>query len=469
MDHRSPTPLLNDLYQFTMAQGHVDAGIADRTAVFDLLYRRAPFGGAFAVASGIEEAIDFVSGFAFTPSDLAFLDSLDLFTSDLLDRLADLRFSGAVSAVPEGTVIFPRESFLRVTAPLLEAQLLETPLLNMIGFSTLSATKGLRIRIAAGDAEVFEFGCRRGQRADGALAASRGAYLAGCSGTSNLEAARIWQIPTRGTMAHSWVLAFGDERRAFRAYAHRFPDTSIFLIDTHDTLQSGLPAAIDVALEMRSDGHELLGVRLDSGDLLSLSLECRARLDEAGLPDVRIVASGDLDENSIASLVKHDAPIDVYGVGTSIAACKGEPSLSIVYKLAAIEEDDSGTLAARCKHSDEPGKSTLPGLKELYRFRTSDGRHMADLIALSSESPDAWSSPTKPDSAGEWTRILELCVEDGRRCRPLENLSTCRERVKTQVEALPEVVTRLDDAGAYPVDFSPGLEDLMKATLHQNG
>ncbi|MBI4583579.1 MAG: nicotinate phosphoribosyltransferase [Planctomycetes bacterium] len=479
MSALAPPPLLNDLYQFTMAEGYLRSGLADRLAVFDLFFRRAPFGGAFAIAAGIEEALDLLETLKFSPEDLDYLRSLRLFSPELLERLENFRFRGSAAAAPEGTPIFPGEPFLRVTAPLLEAQLVETLLLNTIGFASLIATKAARLSLAASGKELIEFGCRRAQGPNGALAASYYAFLGGCASTSNLEAGKRFGIPVRGTMAHSWVLAFPSETEAFRAYARTYPRSSIFLVDTFDTLKSGLPNALEVAREMRAGGHELLGIRLDSGDFLELAHESRRRLDGAGFAGVKILASGDLDEFQVERLVRAGAPIDAFGVGTRLVVGAGDPALNAAYKLSAVIKPSAGLLEAlfepRLKRTDDRAKATLPGLKEVYRWIDAAGLCRGDLIALAEspstlgageDRPESWPRP-EGISGGNWIPLLKTLLRHGKRLEPRRPLVEIRESVRKKIEQVPECYRRFHNPTCYPVALSPALSQMRDLFLSQ--
>ena len=453
---RAPAPaLLEDLYQLTMAQAYLAEGLADRRSVFELSFRRAPHGGTYALAAGIGPALDFIEGLRYGPEEIDYLRSLGFLRDDLLGRLAAFRFPGDVDAVPEGTVVFPGEPVLRVTAPILEAQLLETPLLNLIGFPTLVATKAARVCLAAGAAEVIEFGCRRAQGPDGALTATRAAFIGGASSTSNLEAGRLFGIPVKGTMAHSYVMAHPSEMEAFRAFARSLPGLAIVLIDTDDSLSSGLPHAIALARELRGQGGRLLGVRLDSGDLAAISRQVRAAFDAAGFPDVKVYASGDLDEERIEALVSAGAPIDSYGVGTRLAASEGDPALTCIYKLSAVEEAP-GRLEPRMKRTDDPGKGTLPGAKSVRRLLDAAGLSTGDVLGLEDEEGPV----PLPAPAVRSASLLAPAFRAGRRTAPLEDLRAVRDRARSSLESIPLPHRRLRDPRPYPVAISPALEAL---------
>ena len=364
--------LLTDLYQLTMVQGYF-LRRRDPLVAFELFFRRAPFGGSYALLAGAEEAVDMVSALRFTPDELAYLRSLELFREEFLAFLAGWRFRGALHAVPEGTAVFPGEPLLRVTARLTEAQLVESMLLNMINFQTLIATKAARIVQAAGGGPVLEFGLRRAQGRDGALSAARAAYIGGVQGTSNVAAGQRYGIPVGGTMAHSWIQSFASEQEAFDCFAEFYPDRAILLVDTYDTLASGIPHAIPALTRLQAQGRGGFGVRLDSGDLGPLSRAVRARLDAAGLQRAQIVASNDLDEARISALRAAGAPIDVWGVGTRLVTAYDDPALGGVYKLVAVR--DGGAWQPSAKRSEESGKATLPGIKQVVRCVAAGGRY----------------------------------------------------------------------------------------------
>ncbi len=375
--------LLTDLYQLTMACGYWKAGLSEREAVFHLTYRRAPFKGGYAIAAGIAPALGYLDRFRFTVEDCAYLATLrdnkdqPLFPTGFIEYLRDLKFTCTVDAVPEGALVFPHEPILRVRGPILQAQLVETPLLTLVNFQTLIATKAARVVQAAKGGPVLEFGLRRAQGIDGGISASRAAYIGGCAATSNVLAGKLLGIPVRGTHAHSWVMFHGDELASFRAYADAMPGNCTFLVDTYDTLD-GVRNAITVGNELRAKGHELAGIRLDSGDLAYLSAEARKLLDEGGFPNARIVASNDLDENLITAIQEQGARIDVWGVGTKLVTAYDQPALGGVYKLGAAR-DRSGVWRESIKLSEQPIKISNPGVLQVRRLRNA-GEIVADVI-----------------------------------------------------------------------------------------
>lgn len=362
----SSLALLTDLYQLTMAYGYWRLGRADDEAVFHLFFRRPPFRGGYAIAGGLAAAIEYLTQLRFAADDLAYLatltgnDDAPLFSAGFLEYLGGLRFRCNVDAVPEGTAMFAHEPLLRVRGSILQCQLVETPLLNLLNFSTLIATKAARVCTAAEGEPVLEFGLRRGQGIDGALSAARAAYLGGCAATSNVLAGKRYGIPVRGTHAHSWVMSFADEREAFAAYAEALPNNCVFLVDTYETIE-GVRRAIAVGEQLRARGHELAGVRLDSGDLARLSQAARAMLDAAGFPNAAVVASNDLDEHEIAALRRGGARISVWGVGTRLVTAYDQPALGGVYKLAAIRRGADAAWEYRVKLSEDPIKVSNPG------------------------------------------------------------------------------------------------------------
>src|SRR5262245_55606244 len=378
-----PLALLTDLYQLTMAQGYASTGRSQHEAVFHLFFRRNPFGGGFAVACGLARAVDYLTSYRFGEKDVAYLatltgnDGQPLFQPSLLQELATMRLACDVDAVPEGTVVFPYEPLVRVRGPLMQAQLVETALLNFVNFETLVATKAARVTLAARGDEVIEFGLRRAQGIDGGLSATRAAFVGGANATSNTLAGRLLGLPVRGTHAHSWVMAFDDEPAAFSAWARAQPNNGVFLVDTYDTLE-GVRHAARAALELRAAGHQAIAIRLDSGDLAYLSIEARRILDAAGLQSVKIMASNDLDEHLIASLKEQGARIDVWGVGTRLVTGGEQGALGGVYKLGALREP-GGAWRHRIKVSEQAAKTSNPGVQQVRRFSGLEG-FVADVI-----------------------------------------------------------------------------------------
>lgn len=377
------SPLLTDLYQLTMAYGYWQLNMHDQEANFHLLFRKNPFKGNYAVSCGLASVIDFLKQWRFQEDDLAYLATLEnqcgepLFPQAFLDYLGQLHFTCDLEAIPEGTVVFPHIPLLRVQGPLLQCQLLESPLLNIINFQTLIATKASRVCRAAEDYPVIEFGMRRAQGPDGALSASRAAYIGGCIATSNTLAGKLYDIPVRGTHAHSWVSAFPTELESFTAYASVMPHNCVLLVDTYNTIQ-GVKNAIHVGQKLREQGADLIGIRLDSGDIADLSIKSRQLLDEAGFEKADIVASNSLDEYVISSLKEQNAKISSYGVGTHLATAYDQPALDGVYKLSALQ-DNNGEWLYKLKLSDSPSKISNPGRHQVRRFFCND-QHVLDVV-----------------------------------------------------------------------------------------
>ncbi len=466
--YRGSLALLTDLYQVTMACGYWKEGTHEREAVFHLFFRRPPFGGRFAIAAGLADAVDWITGFRCDDQDIAHLrgltgnDDRPLFAPGFLEWLAELQITCDIDAMPEGTPAFPHEPLLRVRGPLAQCQLLETPLLNIINFQTLIATKAARVCRAAENDTVLEFGLRRAQGPDGGLSAARAAWLGGCHATSNVLAGRIHDIPVKGTHAHSWVMSFEDEPESFAAYARALPNNSVFLVDTYDTLD-GVRNAIRSGRWLREQGHEMVGVRLDSGDLAELSIAARQLLDEAGFSEAKILASNDLDEYTITDLKARGARIDIWGVGTKLVTAGDQPALGGVYKLAAIRNDD-GTWDHKVKLSEQSAKSTNPGIQQVRRFYR-EGLAIADAIYSETDVPaDNWQFV---DFDGETTRTMapetsgrDLLAPILRRGRPvgtLPSLDESRQYCADQLQSLPGNIQTLEDPAGYPVGLEAGL------------
>ena len=476
----SDRALLTDLYQLTMAYGYFKSGLHDREAVFHLHFRNHPFGSGFSIAGGLAPAIDYLLNLHFDEEDVAHLGTLTgrdgkaLFDKAFLDHLRRFELACDIEAIPEGTVVFPHEPLLRVSGPILQAQLIETALLNLINFQTLIATKAARICQAARGDDVLEFGLRRAQGNDGALSATRAAYLGGCSGTSNVLAGKRFGIPVRGTHAHSWVMAFDDERAAFSEYARQMPNNSLFLVDTYDTLQ-GVRNAVEVGQHLRSEGHELLGVRLDSGDLAQLSMEARKILDDAGFPKAAIVASNDLDEYLITKLKAEGAAINVWGVGTRLATAWDQPALGGVYKLGAIR-DSSGAWEYRIKVSEQSAKTSIPGVLQVRRFM-SDGMFSGDMIFNELEEQNDERVAIDPANAGdrvtypassESSDLLQPIFRKGALVYEIPPLSESRLRTAQQLARLQPSVRELVNPAKYRVGLSESLHGL-RAKLVEEG
>ena len=475
--------LRTDLYQLTMAQGYWKLGRADRPACFCLAFRSLPFKGGFAIAAGTGPAVELLEAMRFTDGDRDYLASLDgddgtpLFDRGFLDYLRDFRFAADVDAVPEGTAVFAHEPLVRVTGPILHGQLAETPLLNAVNFQTLVATKAARVKAAAGDDPVLEFGLRRAQGPDGGLTASRAAHLGGADATSHVLAGKVYGIPVRGTHAHSWVMGFDDETEAFDAYADAAPNNVTLLVDTYDTLD-GVRRAAAVGKRLEAQGRKLSGVRLDSGDLAYLSIEARKILDAAGLPGVKVVASNDLDEHLIASLKQQGARIDVWGVGTNLVTAKDQPALGGVYKLTAIGGAD-GAWSPRLKLSATAAKTSIPGVLNARRFYGPDGLAVADAIYDESPGLDAARPIVDPADPTRRRRLPTGCRSDdllrpvlrrGDRVAGVGTLADARARVREQLAAFHPSIKRLTNPHEYPVGLSAPLHDLrQRLTLEMKG
>ena len=406
MDNQNLT-LLTDLYELTMMQGYFKHKDRNETVIFDAFYRNNPCGGGYSIAAGLEQLIAYIKELHFSPEDIRYLDSLHLFEKDFLDYLADFHFSGDIYAIPEGTVIFPREPLVKVIAPIMEAQLVETAILNIINHQSLIATKAARVCYAARGDGIMEFGLRRAQGPDAGIYGARAAVIGGCIGTSNVLCGQLFDVPVKGTHAHSWIMSFPDEYTAFKTYADLYPSACILLVDTYDTLKSGVPNAIRVFREMRKAGIPLTfyGIRLDSGDLAYLSKKARAMLDEAGFPDAVISASNDLDETLITSLKLQGATINSWGVGTNLITSKDCPSFGGVYKLAAIQDKKTGKFIPKIKLSENAEKITNPGNKTIQRiYNKNTGKIIADLICLVEESYDSSNSLLLFDPIQTWKK-----------------------------------------------------------------
>jgi len=434
--------LLTDLYELTMAASYFRERM-DGAATFSLFVRHLPPERSFLVAAGLDDALAFLEQFRFSDASLTYLRSLDRFDPAFLESLRRLRFSGEVRAVPEGTVLFADEPLLEVTAPIIEAQLVETAVLNLCHFPTVVASKAARAVIAARGRPVVEFGLRRAPGVDGGMKAARSSFIAGAATTSNALAGLAYGMAPTGTMAHSYVSAFTHEIDAFRAFARAFPQGTTLLIDTYDTV-AGAHKAVTVAKEMEARGHRLAAVRLDSGDIVALSNAVRAILDAAALPYVQIFVSGNLDETRIAHLLERGAPIDAFGVGTRMDVSADAPYLDMAYKLVKY--------AGRDVLKTSEGKKTWTGEKQVWRTRGADGRLEHDVIGLRDE----------PDPAGA-DGLLAHVMRGSRRTSPAPTLSSIREHCATQLAALPDDLRRLDGTTTYPVRYSKALTDLQRS------
>ena len=478
------TTLLTDLYQLTMAYGYWKSGRANAGANFQLFFRKQPFDGGFAVACGIEPALEWIENFGFDSSDLDYLGTLTgaddkpLFEPEFLTYLGELKLNVDVDAMREGTVCFAQEPVMRVQGGVLECQLLETALLNIVNFQTLIATKAARICLAAGDDGVLEFGARRAQGIDGALSASRAAFVGGCAATSNVLAGKCFGIPTRGTHAHSWVMLFEDEIEAFEIYAQALPNNVVFLVDTYDTLE-GTRRAVEVGKKLRQHGHDLLGIRLDSGDLAYLSIEARKILDAGGFPEAKIYASNDLDEQTISSLKAQGARIGVWGVGTRLVTGNDQPALGGVYKLTATRENQSEPWQPRIKLSEQTIKISNPGVLSVRRyFSEEDGaRHnVADAIYEDGVAPASGAVIVDPLDAVRRRRVssklrheelLVPAVRAGQRLQPNAPLHQAQARAKSELAAFDATIKRFTNPHRYPAGLEVRLHEKKMAMVER--
>lgn len=405
MDTRNLT-LMTDLYQLTMMQGYFKSQ-NHQTVIFDVFYRSNPSGSAYSIMAGLEQVIEYIKALSFSPEDIQYLKSTGIFEDDFLEFLKKFKFSGNIYAIPEGSVIFPREPLIKVIAPIMEAQLIETAILNIINHQSLIATKASRVVYAAKGDGIMEFGLRRAQGPDAGIYGARAAMIGGCIGTSNVLAGKLFNIPIKGTHAHSWIMSFPDEYTAFKTYASLYPDACILLVDTYDTLKSGVPNAIRIFQEMKDKGIPLssYGIRLDSGDLAYLSKKARKMLDNAGFTDAIISASSDLDEYLIDSLKTQGAAITSWGVGTNLITSKDNPSFGGVYKIAAVESE--GIFVPKIKLSENSEKITNPGNKTIYRvYEKESGKIKADLIALEDDTISEEEDLLLFDPVETWKKTL---------------------------------------------------------------
>ncbi|MDD5432330.1 MAG: nicotinate phosphoribosyltransferase [Candidatus Omnitrophica bacterium] len=436
--------LLVDLYELTMAQCYFHYR-EDTWATFDLFVRDFPKNRSYLVAAGLDDILKYVLNLRFVDAELAYLKSLKLFTPDFLGYLKDFRFKGHLWALPEGEVFFPQETVIRVTAPIIQTQLIESVLLNTVNLQSMIASKASRIVLSAKSSNVYDFSLRRTHGPEAGLKVARSSYLAGFSGTSNVLAGKMYKIPVAGTMAHSFVMSFRHELDSFLAYAETFPKKTILLVDTYDTLK-GIENAVTVGLFLKEKGHRLVGIRLDSGDFVSLSKIARHKLNQAGLGDVKIYASGDLDEFKIKVLLSKGACIDSFGVGTNMGASTDAPVLDVVYKLSEVT-DEFGKFQPKMKISK--GKATYPGRKQVYRIKDKRGRFVKDIIGL-------W------DEAIKGKPLLKKVIHGGNLVYKAPALEQSRIYLKQNLKYFPVAMKEIDSDYRYPVLFSPGLEKLKK-------
>lgn len=457
--------LLTDLYELTMLAGYQREAMFEKPAAFEMFFREAPYQGGYAVFAGLQPALEYLQNLAFTEDDIRYLASLGLFDNSFLEFLREFRFRGRVTAPREGEVVFPGEPLLTVAGSLAETQFVESMLLNIINFQTLAATKAARLSLAAGESQVIEFGLRRAQGPDGAMSVARAAAIGGVRSTSNVLAGRLFDLPVQGTQAHSWVMAFPDELSAFRAYAECFPDHCVLLVDTYDTLSSGLPNSLTVARELRAAGHEMIGIRLDSGDLAYLSRQARQMFDDAGFPKVKIVASNELDEYVISSIRGEGGQVDIYGVGTRLATCAGPDggALGGVYKL--VEFDG----LPRMKVTSDPVKSTLPGCKRWLRAKDGKGRFLMDVLDLEHGEGNPFAAgqvacdpanPRRCKTVSPQSQVVDcrsLVMDNGQVLQPAPSLMEMADYCAEQLKCLPEGSLRLVNPHLYKVGISERL------------
>lgn len=480
MDRQNLT-LLTDLYELTMMQGYFKNKDRNETVIFDAFYRSNPCDGGYSICAGLEQLIQYIRELHFDPEDIAYLRSLGIFEEDFLEYLSTFHFSGDIYAIPEGTVIFPREPLVKVIAPIMEAQLVETAILNIINHQSLIATKAARVCHAARGDGIMEFGLRRAQGPDAGIYGARAAMIGGCIGTSNVLAGQLFDVPVKGTHAHSWIMSFPDEYTAFKTYADMYPDACILLADTYDTLKSGVPNAIRVFREMREAGVRLsfYGIRLDSGDLAYLSKKARRMLDEAGFEDAVISASNDLDEFLIDSLKVQGATITSWGVGTNLITAKDNPSFGGVYKLAAIMGED-GAFIPKIKLSENSEKVTNPGNKMIYRIYEKDsGKVKADLICLTDETYHEEDDLLLFDPAEPWKKtklkggtytlrpLMIQVFKNGECSYTSPKVMEMREYCKKELETLWDETKRLVNPHQVYVDLSKKLYDIKIQLLDQ--
>lgn len=475
--------LLTDLYELTMMQGYFK-NPTDQVVVFDAFYRKNPCEGGYAIAAGLEQIIEYVRHLHFAPDDIDYLRSLNIFDTDFLEYLRGFHFTGDIYAVPEGTVVFPREPLLKVIAPVMEAQLIETAILNLLNHQSLIATKASRVVYAAKGDGVMEFGLRRAQGPDAGLYGARAAMIGGCIGTSNVLTGQMFQVPVKGTHAHSWIMSFPDEYTAFKTYAELYPNACILLVDTYDVLNSGVPNAIRVFREMKEAGHEMkgYGIRIDSGDLAYLSKQAYKMLDEAGFGDAIISASSDLDEYLIESLKAQGAKINSWGVGTNLITCQDNPAFGGVYKLAAIKDKNDQDFVPKIKLSENIEKVTNPGNKTIYRiYDKKTGKIRADLICLANETFDPEKDMIIFDPMATWKKtkiaggsytLRELLVpvfQKGECVYTSPTVMEIKDICKKELDTLWDETRRFVNPQEVYVDLSDKLFKIKSELLEQMG
>ncbi|MGL5439122.1 MAG: nicotinate phosphoribosyltransferase [Filifactoraceae bacterium] len=469
--------MLTDFYQFTMMNGYLKTNSQNDVMIFDLFYRKNPSNGGYAIACGIDQIIDYIENLEFTDDDIDYLKKLKIFDLDFINELKNFKFSGEIYAVEEGSFVFPNEPIIRVKARAFEAQLIETTMLSIINFQTLIATKASRICQVAGSDPIVEFGLRRAQGPHAGLYGARAAVIGGCVATSNVLAGKMFNIPVMGTHAHSWVQKFDNELEAFRAYAKAYPSTTVLLLDSYDTINSGLPNAITVFKELRKDGYEPLGVRIDSGDLEYLSKEIRSKLDEEGFQNVGITASNDLDEFTIIDLKSQGAKINSWGVGTKLITSSDCPSLGGVYKLSAVEEN--GVITPKIKISESPEKINNPGYKKVYRiFNSKNNKAEVDLISLEHEQIDFNQPLTVFHPIHTWKKktfteyyaveLLKPLFINGKCIRKKKDTMEYKAYVEQQKKQFWPQYLRTSNAEPFKVDLSKELWKLKSDLLDKH-
>ncbi|MBF1272338.1 nicotinate phosphoribosyltransferase [Oribacterium sinus] len=473
--------LLTDFYELTMMQGYLKSGKHQERVIFDMFYRKNPCGNGFAICCGLEQVVEYIRNLNFSEEDIDYLRSLGTFDEDFIEYLRGFHFTGDIYAIPEGTVVFPKEPLIKVIAPVIEAQLVETAILNLVNHQSLIATKAYRVVHAAQGDGVMEFGLRRAQGPDAGIYGARAAVIAGCIGTSNVYAGQKFRVPVLGTHAHSWIMSFPTELEAFKAYARLYPNNCILLVDTYDTLKSGVKNAILCYDAMKEEGITLkrFGIRLDSGDLAYLSKKARKMLDEAGYPEAIISASNDLDENLIESLKAQGACITSWGVGTNLITSESQPSFGGVYKLAATYSDD-GKWVPKIKLSENSEKITNPGNKQIYRIIEKDsGKVFADYIALEDETfsekedlvlfdpIDTWKKSTLKGGSYEMRPLLVPIFLGGKLVYNCPSVEEIKAHCKREQESLWEECRRLTNPHAVHVDLSDKLYEMKKGLLAQ--
>lgn len=471
--YRENLGLATDLYQLTMSYGYWKTGAHSKRAVFNLFFRRNPFKGGYSIACGLTYVIDYLRHFKFDASDLDYLASLagndgrPLFDAGFLEHLGSMEFCCDVDAIPEGTVVFPHEPLLRISGPIIQCQILETALLCVMNFQTLIATKASRIAGAAGDDPVLEFGLRRAQGLDGALSASWAAHVGGCSATSNVLAGKIFGIPVKGTHAHSWIMSFDEELEAFQRYAEAMPNNCVFLVDTYDTIE-GVKQAIKVGGWLRDNGHKMVGIRLDSGDLAQLSIDARALLDAAGFDEAAIVASNDLDERLVGELKRQGGRVNIWGIGTKLVTGDGQPALGGVYKLSAVRGETEDSWSYRVKLSEQTIKVSNPGVQQARRF-FRDGRAIGDVIydvdlgiadeaSLVDPADDDARKNLGSDASHE--DLLKPIFREGKQVYQEPSLEEIRKRAADQRKLFQPETLRFDDPSPYLVGLEEKLFEL---------